>query len=109
MPVSLHKMLMHGSEVIEELCLPVGQTSKEGMEGKHKDIINTRLRHTCKISRQRINEDLLHGLLVSSDPMIGSYREMRNPKHQAMDPEVLALLRETGDDSNRDDDDCDHI
>ena len=47
--------------------------------------------------------------MVSSDPMIGSYREMRNPKHQAMDPEVLALLRETGDDSNRDDDDCDDI
>lgn len=30
MPVSVHKMLIHGAQVIENLCIPVGQASEEG-------------------------------------------------------------------------------
>lgn len=36
MAVSIHKMLLHGAEVIEELFLPVGHSPEEGMEVKHK-------------------------------------------------------------------------
>lgn len=53
MPVSVHKMLIHGAQVIENLCIPVGQASEEGSEVKHKDIRFHRLHHTCKISRIR--------------------------------------------------------
>ena len=69
MPVSVNKMLMRGAEVIQ-MCIPVGHSSEEGMEAKHKDI---RLQHTWKTSRTKINEDMIHWLLIMSDPIIASY------------------------------------
>lgn len=94
MPLSVHKMLLHGAEVIEELCIPVGQSSEEGMEGKHKDLRRVRLHHTCKTSRVRINEDLIHWLLIMSDPIIASQREVKRANRKPLHPDVIELLQE---------------
>lgn len=94
MPVSVHKMLLHGAEVIEELCIPVGQSSEEGMEGKHKDLRAVRQHHTCKISRSRINEDLIHWLLIMSDPIVASHRKIKRVSRKPLPPAVLQLLQE---------------
>lgn len=74
MPLSVHKMLLHGADVIQELCVPVGHSSEERMEGKHKELSNVREHHTCKTSRMRINKDLIHWLLMTSDPVVSSSR-----------------------------------
>lgn len=93
MPVSVHKMLIHGAQIIENLCIPVGQASEEGSEVKHKDIRFHRLHHTCKISRYRSTEDLMKYMLVASDPVISSLQKQKHHKKKCtLSSEVLALL-----------------
>lgn len=40
MPTSVHKILIHGSKIIESSLLPIGQMSEEKQEACHKDIKN---------------------------------------------------------------------
>lgn len=104
MPVSVHKMLIHGASVIESLIIPVGQASEEAIEARHKDIRNVRLSHTCKISRERVNQDLLQWMLATSDPLVASYRKPRNRKPEtSLAPQVLYLLKEPDVDVRSDD------
>ncbi|XP_076034196.1 uncharacterized protein LOC143020994 isoform X2 [Oratosquilla oratoria] len=93
MPVSVHKMLMHGSQVIESLCIPVGHTSEEGLEGTHKILRNARENHTSKKSRIRSNTDLMHWLLLISDPVLAGFRKKCTHKLQQLPSEVLHLLK----------------
>ena len=93
MPVSLHKMLMHGSQVIESLCIPVGHASEEGLEGTHKILRNARENHTCKKSRIRSNTDLMNWLLLISDPVLAGFRRKREHKIQQLPSDVLYLLK----------------
>ena len=80
MPVSVHKMLIHGAQVVNSLPLPVGQASEEGIEARNKDIRNARLNHTSKTSRTRSNMDLVNWLLVMSDPVVASFRKLKHHK-----------------------------
>lgn len=94
MPVSLHKMLMHGAQIIEELCVPVGHASEEGMEATHKILRNARQWHTHKTSRSRSNSDLLNWLLVHSDPVIAGQRKHKKNRNQGPFPsDVIDLLK----------------
>ena len=38
MPTTVHKILIHGPEVIEKCIFPIGQLSEEASEAKNKDI-----------------------------------------------------------------------
>ena len=92
MPVSLHKMLMHGRQIIETLCIAVSHSSKEGLEATHKLLRNARQYHTCKQSRIRSNRDLIHWLLVVSDPLLAGLRKKSSHKNDQLPAEVLALF-----------------
>lgn len=92
MPVSVHKMLMHGKEIIENLCISVGHASEEGLEATHKLLRNARQSHTCKESRIRSNSDLIHWLLLVSDPLLAGFRKKSPHKNDQLPAEVLALL-----------------
>jgi len=50
--------------------------SEEAQEARNKDLKNIREIYSRKYSRIETNEDLLHGLLVSSDPLISSLRKL---------------------------------
>ena len=52
MPVSVHKMLLHGYEIIEEFPISIGHASEEGMKASYKIIKADRKHHTCKINRK---------------------------------------------------------
>ncbi|XP_076029896.1 uncharacterized protein LOC143018421 [Oratosquilla oratoria] len=80
MPVSGHKMLMHGSQGIESLCISVGHASEKGIEGTHKIVRNAREHHTYKRSRIRSNTDLMNWLLLSSDPVLAGLRKRSSYK-----------------------------
>ncbi|XP_069995615.1 uncharacterized protein [Penaeus vannamei] len=83
MPVPVHKMLMHGSHVIEALC--IGHASKEGIEA--------RSHHTRKSSRIQVNTDLIHWLLAKSDPMVAAYHRPRSlVKYNSLSPAIRSLL-----------------
>jgi hypothetical protein len=76
MPATIHKLLVHGSHIIKNAPLPIGQLSEEAQEARNKDFKRIRENHTRKISRIATNEDELNYLLFSSDPVVFSYRKL---------------------------------
>lgn len=94
MPATVHKILIHGSEVMEHLVVPIGQLSEEVQETRHKEVRRYREFNTRKISRIKTNEDLLHNLLISSDPLITSHREIETAKKLELFAETKDLLND---------------
>lgn len=80
MPVSVHKILVHGSDIIKFALVPIGQLSEEAQEARNKDIKKYRKCNTRKNSRINTMQDLLNNLLVSSDPFISSLRKQTHTK-----------------------------
>lgn len=92
MPVTIHKILMHGPEIIKSFILPVGLYAEDAQETRTKDLRRFRLNHTRKIGRIESNTDLLIRLILSSDPYIKYLGGGRSKKTIDFDPEVLDLL-----------------
>lgn len=92
MPVPVHKILIHGSDVMRREVVPIGQLSEEVQESRHKEVRRYREYNTRKTSRIKTNEDLMHALLISSDPVISSNRRTNNQHKKEMFPEALQLL-----------------
>lgn len=68
MPVSVHKVLVHGADVIEALPLPLGRLSEEAQEARNKDVRAYRLHHARKDTLLHNIADQFGCLLVTSDP-----------------------------------------
>lgn len=94
MPATVHKILVHGAEVIQSSLLPIGQLSEEAQEARNKDCRRFRQNNTRKQSRIATNTDLLNMLLITSDPVINSLREIPRKNTGSLPPEVLDLLLE---------------
>lgn len=102
MPVSVHKVLFHGKDIIVATILPIGQLSEEAQEARNKDCRKYRELFARKTLRVATNTDLFHRLLISSDPFItisGSrtchhHRHHHQSKRGNISSEVLALLKE---------------
>lgn len=94
MPVTVHKILVHGSEVIDYAIVPIGQLSEEVQEARHKEVRRYREHHTRKMSRLKTVEDLFHSLLVSSDPLIKTMRKTFPSKESNMFREANELLQD---------------
>lgn len=75
MPTSVHKILIHGHEIIGNFLLPIGQLSEEAQEARNKDFKNYRSNFSRRCPRVHTNEDIFHLLLISSDPLITSLRK----------------------------------
>lgn len=108
MPVSVHKVLCHGKDIIASCILPIGQLSEEAQEARNKDCRKYRELFTRKTSRIDTNTDLFNRLLISSDPYIASLRKAPKTKHSEVTPEVLELLETFADPCNdyESSDDC---
>ncbi|KAL4126307.1 hypothetical protein QTP88_010529 [Uroleucon formosanum] len=104
MPPSVHKILIHGADVIRYAILPIGQLSEEAQESRNKDYKTFRKHNTRKMSRINTNTDLLHILLVSSDPLISSTRKVKNKNKLDYSPEVQSLFILSDSDSDSDSD-----
>lgn len=42
MPISVHKLLIHGPEIIASVLLPIGQLSEDAQKARNKDIKSSR-------------------------------------------------------------------
>jgi hypothetical protein len=60
MPNTVHKVLMHGRDIISAAVLPVGMLTEEAQEARNKDYRSYRLHHSRKCSRKSSNQDILH-------------------------------------------------
>lgn len=76
MPTSVHKLLIHGPEIIASALLPIGQMSEEAQESCNKFIRKFRQDFSRKNSRKLTMEDVLLRLLLHSDPYISSVRKL---------------------------------
>ena len=104
MPTSVHKILLHGATVIANAILPIGELSEEAQEAKNKDLRRYREHHTRKISALKINEDLFHRLILSSDPQLSSFARSKQ-KQKITDVDVLQLINIGEEDKNDSDED----
>lgn len=93
MPCTVHKILIHGKEIIESAAFPIGSLSEEAQECRNKDYKYFRLHHTRKISRLATNEDVFHNLLISSDPYITHLRPEPKTKLLPLSEEAKTLLK----------------
>lgn len=92
MPVTVHKLLIHSTEVIKTAIVPIGQLSEEAQEARNKDCRRFREHNTRKCSRLATNRDLLNMLILTSDPLINSLREVPKKKSNKLCAEVLKLI-----------------
>ena len=84
MPATVHKVLLHGADIIASLELPVGAYSEEAQEARNKHVRQYQLRHARKTSRLQTITDQFHYLLVTSDPVISNIirRDINRPRRR---------------------------
>ena len=69
-PPTLHKVLVHGREIIEATPVAIGITSEEGSESNIKFARRFYKHHTRKNCQGNTMYDLFHRLMDVSDPII---------------------------------------
>lgn len=72
----MHKILLHGFEVIKLSLVQIGELSEKSWQTRIKDIKKFPLQHTRKLSRVASNSDLMDIFLYSSDPFIIAHRKL---------------------------------
>lgn len=92
MPTSVHKLLIHGAQIITSSLLPIGQMSEDAQESCNKYIKRFREDFTRKCSRVKTMQDLFQRLLLTSDPLISSVRKLPRKKINSLLPEAATLL-----------------
>lgn len=91
---TVHKVLIHGKDIIDNFLLPIGMLGEDAQESRHKDVRYYIEHNTRKMSRKETNEDLMKILLISSDPVISNFRILPVKQKHIMPIEVLNLLQE---------------
>ena len=67
---TVHKLLLHSSNIMRTAALPLGMLSEEAQETRNKCIRKFREHHSRKFSRIVNIEDVFKRLLLTSDPVI---------------------------------------
>ena len=91
MPVTVHKLLVHGCDIVKNFNIPIGFLSEEALEARHKEIRSFRLNHSRKSSRINNNVDVFKRMILSSDPLITSKRKLSTQKH-GLSEDILPFL-----------------
>lgn len=92
MTPTMHKILIHGAVIIKSALLPIGQLSEEAAEARNKHFRSYRLDFARKFTRENCNRDIFNRLLLSSDPLMSSRRQIKRRKSQSFLPETLEML-----------------
>ena len=75
------------------MLMPIGLLNEKAKEARNKDNKYFRVHHTRKTNRISGNEDHLQNLLLSSDPIISSFRRKKSHSSSTLSPEVISLLK----------------
>ena len=95
MPQSLHRILIHGRQVVDQMVLPIGMTSEEAQEASNKDFKKFREFNSRKCSRSQTNRDLLRRFMYASGHVISALRLPKHPKKEKFPDGVVQLLKES--------------
>lgn len=96
MPSSVHILLIHGADICKHFNLiPIGKLTEEASEARNKEFRTFRQNFSRKIGRKQNMEDILHNLLISSDPLMSSIRRKYSWKKKfSLYPEAQELLND---------------
>lgn len=97
MPTTVHKLLIHGPEIIKNALLPIGQMSEEAQESCNKYFKKYRDQFARKNCRSKTMHDIFARFLISSDPVISSCRKLPQKPLKSLSPEVVTLLAHPSD------------
>ena len=95
MPATLHKILIHGADIISTSIIPVGMLGEEASEARNKHYKNYREHHSRKISHTITLTDVFYRLMDTSEIIISSLNlnsRLRKKKFQSIPQEVTHLL-----------------
>ncbi|XP_011858792.1 PREDICTED: uncharacterized protein LOC105556321 [Vollenhovia emeryi] len=95
MPASVHKILMHGADVIRNTVLPIGMMGEEASEARNKDYRKFRADRSRKHNRIVNMEDVFYRLMDTSDPLISNINldtRIHNVAKTLLPQEVRNLL-----------------
>jgi len=90
-PPTLHRVLVHGKEIVEAMPMPVGWTSEEGSESNTKFARRFHTNHTRKTSQEDTMSDLFHRLMDISDPV--SYSKEKKKPHEHIPEDMAGLFK----------------
>lgn len=92
MPTLVHKLLIHGPEIIQDAILPIGQMSEDAQEACNKFFAIYRLNFARKNYRQKTMEDVFKRFLLASDPFISSCRKLPAKPMRSLSADTIDLL-----------------
>lgn len=92
LPPSIHKLLIHGADIIETFDLPIGYYSEESQEGSNKVFRDARSYHSRMNERSHTNIDILKYMLVNSDPLVSSCRLQEKKSVSKLTDEAQNML-----------------
>jgi hypothetical protein len=94
MSSTLHKLIVHGHQIIQHSSIPLGYLTEESAESSNKLYRAARINHALKTSREITTHDVFHRRMVESSPAISlkfAYRSMEE-KLLNLPIEVVRLL-----------------
>lgn len=91
MPVTVHKLQIHGVQVAEHRPLPIEAMSEEASEAANKFYQAVWEKHTRKANWDQTTQNLMSDMLVFSDPKLSTFRRSVQDRLTLPD-EVLPLL-----------------
>lgn len=95
MTATVHKVLIHSTDIIANSVLPIGYFGEDAAESRHKIYKYDRLHHARKNSRINNITDVFNRAIDTSDPLISSihynYRKNRR-NYLPLPKEVIQLL-----------------
>jgi len=95
MSPTVHKILVHGADIINLCIVPVGCLGENASEARNKHYKMDRRSHARKNSRLSNMADVFNRAMDSSDPLISSYyinKRLQNLKKKPLPIEVINLL-----------------
>lgn len=112
MPATLHKILIHGSDIMRTCLLPTGMLGEEASEARNKDYKNYRLFNSRKINREANITDVFYRIMDTSDPIINAMNlqsRLKNKQNMEIPDAVKKLLAVIVQGEEEDDDDDEEI
>ena len=87
----MHKVLLHGKDIMDAAVLPIGMLSEEA---RNKDYRKYQLMFSRMCDRISTNTDEFNRLLITSDRYISSIRRHSNKISLELDPIVKDMVLE---------------
>ena len=93
-PPTLHKVLVHGKEIIKATPMPVGWTNEEGSESNTKFTRRFHTSHTRKTSQEDTMSDLFNRLMDICDPIAVSYSKEKKKQQEFISEDMAGLFKQ---------------